>query len=272
MSTIQIRDMDATSEYFVGTCTHVDESDEIDACAKRRIIWLRNMYKRGLRVKVALLDDRPVGFLYVMPIEVCPWGPLGKDLMVIPCLFVLNKQKNQGAGSALIAEAEEEARRLRKKGIVTTGYYSDFWFMPAPFFERRGFSLVGKIRKVTSEGQEEYLNKEVILWKVLDSSVEPPEFLKPNYQFKSISGKVVVDLFFNAFCATSNTEAQRVREVAAEFGDTVVLNEYPSDDPTILKRYQMPRGIFINGKEIGWGYGAPRDGIRKAISQALGNE
>ncbi|MCK4404008.1 MAG: GNAT family N-acetyltransferase [candidate division Zixibacteria bacterium] len=265
MSTIQIRDMDATTEYFVGTCSHVDESDEIDACAKRRIIWLQNMYKRGLRVKVALLDDRPVGFLYVMPIEICPWGPLGKDLMVIPCLFVLNKQKNQGAGSALIAEAEEEARRLRKKGIVTTGYYSDFWFMPAPFFERVGFSIAK--RRKTNPGSP--FGDEAILWRVFDQSAGPPEFLKPNYQFKPQSGKVVVDLFWNIFCQTSNIEAQRVREVAAEFGDAVVINEYPSDDPAILRKHQLPRGIFINGKEIGWGYGAPRDGIRKAISQAL---
>jgi len=269
MSVVQVRDMNETTEYFVGTCSHVDESDEIDATAKRRIKWFRGMHKKGLRVKVALLDDSPVGFLYVMPIEICPWGPLGKDLMVIPCLCVLNKEKNQGAGSALIAEAEEEARRLRKKGIVTTGYYSDFWFMPAPFFERHGFSPVGKIRKVTSEGQEEYLNKEAILWKVFDSTAQAPQFLKSSYQFKPVFGKVIVDLFWNTFCVTSNGEAQRVREVAAEFGDSVVLNEYPSDDPAILRRYQLPRGIFINGKEIGWGYEAPRDGIRKAISQAL---
>lgn len=270
MSEVQICDMDKTTEYFVGACTHVGESDEIDACAKRRIKWFRDMHKKGLRVKVALLDDSPVGFLYVMPIEICPWGPLGKDLMVIPCLFVLNQEKNQGAGSAMIAEAEEEARRLRKKAIVTTGYYSDFWFMPAGFFEKYGFSPLGKIREVTSEGEKEYLSKEALLWKVFDSSAEAPQFLRINYQFKPIAGKVVVDLFWNAFCQTSNIEAQRVREVVAEFGAAVVINEYPADDSTILQRHQIPRGIFINGKEIGWGYEAPKDGIRKAISQALG--
>jgi len=122
---------------------------------------------------------------------------------------------------------------------------------------------------VTSEGEKEYLSKEAILWKVFESSAEPPRSLKPNYRFEPVSGKVVVDLFWNAFCGTSNAEAQRVREVAAEFGDSVVLNEYSADDPAILRRYQLPRGIFINGKEIGWGYEAPRDGIRKAISRAV---
>ncbi len=270
MPKIETRNMDLTTEYFVGTCSHVDESDETDAVAKRRIKWFRDMHKRGLRVKVALLDEKQIGFLYVMPIEICPWGPLGEDLMVIPCLVVLDKEKNQGAGSALVAEVEEEARRQGKKGIVTTGYYSDFWFMPAPFFERLGFSVVGDIRKVTAEGQEEYLNKEALLWKVFDSSARPPESLKPNYRFKPVPGRVVVDLFWNTFCATSNGEAQRVREVAVEFGDSVVLNEYSADDPAIFRQYQLPRGIFVNGREIGWGYEAPKDGIRKAISETVG--
>ncbi len=58
MSKVQICDMDTTTEYFVGTCSHVDESDEIDAASKRRTKWFRDMHKKGLRVKVALLDDR----------------------------------------------------------------------------------------------------------------------------------------------------------------------------------------------------------------------
>ena len=122
---------------------------------------------------------------------------------------------------------------------------------------------------MTSEGEKEYLNKEAILWKVLDPSAEIPRFLQPNYQYKPVPGKVVVDLFANMFCQTSNIEAQRVREVTAEFGGAVIINEYPADDPAVLSRYQMPRGIFVNGKQIGWGYEAPKDGIRKAISQAL---
>ena len=77
----------------------------------------------------------------------------------------------------------------------------------------------------------------------------------------------MVDLFSNIFCKEG--EVQRVREVAEEFGGKVILNEYPSEDPAILSKCQLSRAIFINSKEIGWGYGAPRDGIRKAIQDAL---
>ncbi|MDI7250304.1 MAG: hypothetical protein QME93_09565, partial [Bacillota bacterium] len=96
-----------------------------------------------------------------------------------------------------------------------------------------------------------------------------PRLLTPRNEFEPIPGKVVVDLFWNTFCQTSDIEAQRVREVAAEFGDAVVLREYCADDRSVLLRYERARGIFVQGREIGWGYEAPREGIREAITAAL---
>ncbi len=272
MSSVVIRDMGAGQEYFAATCTHTEESDEIDVCARRRLAWLKSMFPKGLRVKVALQEGEPVGFLYLIPIEVCPWGPLGQDLLVIPCLVVQEKVKGKGVGRALIASAEEENLSQGRKGLVTVAYYHDFWFMPAPFFEKTGFHVVGNIREVTSEGEKEYLSGEAILWKVSDSSAEPPQFLNPNYHFQPIPGKVVVDLFWNTFCQTSNIEAQRVRDVVEEFGDAVTLREYCADDRAVLSRYQLPRGIFVNGNKIGWGYEAPKVGIREAISRQRNSE
>ena len=94
--------------------------------------------------------------------------------------------------------------------------------------------------------------------------IQPHRLYLPVFQFS-----LVVDLFWNTFCPTSDIEAQRVREVAAEFGDSVVVHEYCADERSILSRYQIPRGIFINGKVIWWGHEAPKEGIREAISQAL---
>ena len=260
---IEIRDMETADEYFVGTCTHANESEEIDTCAARRLAWLRSMHDRGLRVKVAALNGERAGFLYAIPIECSPWGPVGRDLLVIPCLYVL--QEGHGLGKALIAAAEEEARRQGRKGIVTIGYRNDFWFMPASFFDANHFVECAQ----NAWGSCDVNDRAVLLWKVLDRQAEAPVPLNHNYRFTAMPGKVVVDLFWNTFCQTSNIEAQRVREVAAEFGDLVVLNEYCADDRAVLCRYQMPRAIFVNGREIGWGYEAPRDGLRKAIAQAL---
>jgi GNAT superfamily N-acetyltransferase len=260
---IRVHDMEATDEYFVGTCTHTNESEEMDSCASRRLAWLKAMDEKGSGVKVATLDGEPAGFLHVIPIEFCPWGPLGRDLLVIPCLCSVNK--GHGVGKALLLAAEEEARQQGRKGIVTIGYFHDFWYMPASFFEANGFMRC----KQPDQERSDLKKTAVLLWKVLDEHAEVPVPLEPNYRFRPIPRKVVIDLFWNTFCQTSDIEAQRVREVAAEFGDSVALTEYCADDRAVLLRYQIPRQIFVNGHGVGWGYEAPKDGIREAITQGL---
>lgn len=255
--------MDSETKYFVGTCTHVADTpailsrEEIETSTTKRIAWLQEMYKQGSRVKVAILDGRPIGFIHLIPSEICPWGLIGEELMVIPCLTVMRKAEGRGAGRRLVQEAEEEARRQGKKGIVTFGYYHEHWFMPATFFEKHGFQVI------------ERKGKEALLWKVFNTRMKVPRLLKSHYRFTPKAGKVVVDLFWNTFCPTSSIEAQRVREVVGEYGDSVILNEYCADDRSTLVCFQLQRGIFINGKEIWWGHEAPKDGIRQAISQAL---
>jgi GNAT superfamily N-acetyltransferase len=260
MAVIEVREMQTDDEYYVSSCSHVNESAEIDASAGRRLAWFKKMYERGLRIKVATLDGKHAGFIYVMPIEVCPWGPLGRDLAALPCLYSHGDEKGQGVGRALVAAAEEEARTQGKKGIVTYGYYHDFWFMPAAYFEKFGYGVA--VRRGNT----------AILWKTFDPSAEAPSFLEAAAVPAPLPETVTVDLFFNSFCGTSDVEAQRVREVAAEFGDAVTLREYDADDPATLRRYGRCRGIFVDGKEIFWGYEAPREGVREAISKALARE
>jgi ribosomal protein S18 acetylase RimI-like enzyme len=258
VSEIEIRDMTPDDEYYVGTCTHENESAEIDASCGRRLTWLKGNYENGIRTKAALLDSERVGFIYIMPIEVCPWGPLGQNLMVVPCLVAHSKAKNRGVGRALLAAAEEETRAQGRKGLVIEAYDWDFFFMPLAYFEKLQFEEVERV------------DNSVLLWKRFDETAEPPRHLKPDYKSEPVPGRVVVDLFYNTFCETSDIEAERVREVAAEFGDGVILNEYPADDRETLLKYQIPRGIYVNGESIFWGHEAPKEGVREAINKALG--
>jgi GNAT superfamily N-acetyltransferase len=257
MSVLQIIDMRPEDERFVASCTHVGETEEWDASCRRRIPWLREMRAQGVRVKVALLDGQHAGFLYLLPIEIAPAGPAGADLSVIQCLTVVNRLKGHGTGHALVAAAEKEARRQDRKGIVVTAFYHDFWFMPAPFFEECGFSVVRR------------RGETAILWKAFDETAQPPQFLERHYQFSPVACKVAIDLFWSRSCLTTDTEAQRVREVAAEFGDAVVLREYCADDPDVRARYGIYRAILIEGQEVGWGYEAPKEGLREAIRAAM---
>ncbi|MFX1314340.1 MAG: GNAT family N-acetyltransferase [Promethearchaeota archaeon] len=254
---IVIRDMTKEDEYYVGTCTHVNENNmEREMSAPRRISWLRSMEKYGLKVKVALLDNIHAGFLYIMPIEINPWDVQGKDLMMFPCLVSHSKFSYKGIGKQLIKAAEEEARDQKRKGIVTMGYFWDFWFMPAKYFTKLGFKVA------TKRGDE------VILWKKFDPNAKPPQFREENYKFQPIKGKIVIDLFWNTFCLTSDVEAQRVREVVSEFGDKVVLNEFSADDQTVLQKYGISRRIYVNGKNIEIGPEIEKDRLRREIMNA----
>ena len=267
MKEIAVRDMQPDDEEVVGTCGHVKETEERTASCWRRIPWLREQYQNGLRVKVALIDGKSVGFLYVMPVEISPQGPVGRDLMVIQCLAGIGPA-GQGVGRALMKAAEEEARRQEQKGIVLIAHYDDSGFMPAYFFEKCGYSRIGEIAEVTDVGERLYLSNKALLWKVFDDSAEPPGFRKQKYVFKPVTGKVVIDLFTTLSCPTFDIEAQRVREVTGEFGDLVVLREYCVDDLKIRDEYGLRRGIFINGNMIGWGHEAPKDGVRAEIEKA----
>jgi hypothetical protein len=42
-----------------------------------------------------------------------------------------------------------------------------------------------------------------------------------------------------------------------------------ADDKDQFLCHQVPRAIFIDGEEIGWGYAAPKEGIREAILKKL---
>jgi len=260
MPDLIIREMEAQDEYFVATCSHENESDEIDASAQVRRRQFEILRSEGGVFKVAILDGEHIGFAYGIPIEWCSFGPLGQSLMVIPCLHVSKEATSHGAGRALIAAVEQAAQASERAGVTITAYQdlSDAeWFMPASFFKPLGYSPVG-VRGQT-----------VLLWKPFSSNATPPHFLQPHYVFEPIEGVVVVDLFWNAFCLTSVIEARRVREVCQEFGGAVQLREYCAEDRDILLQYQISRAIYVNGEETEWGHEAPKDGIRDAINRAL---
>ena len=250
--------MTEDDEYYVGTCTHVNENNiEIEASSPRRISWLKKMKKYGLKIKVAFLDNVHAGFLYIMPIEINPFPIQGKDLMVFPCLVSQSKFSLKGVGKKLIKAAEEESIKQRRKGIATIANFWDFWFMPAKYFEKLGYKVAQK------------RGLEAVLWKQFDPSADPPQFRKPNYKFKPIQGKVVIDLFWNVFCLTSDVEAQRVREVVSEYKNNVVINEYSGTNPSILKKYGLSRSLFVNGKWIEVGPEIEKNRLRQEIEDAI---
>jgi N-acetylglutamate synthase-like GNAT family acetyltransferase len=250
--------MRKTDEYYVGTCTHVDEkSKEMETCAKKRIEYFNQMKKFGLNIKVALIDSQHAGFIYLFPIEHSPWEVQGRNLYLIPCLVSHSKFAGNKIGKALIKEAEKEAKKQKKDGICVYAIDWDNWFMPASYFIHLGFQIA------------DHKDNELLLWKSFNKNAIKPEFIKESYRFKKIKKKVVIDLFYNNFCQTSAIELQRVRSVIKEFGDKVVYNEFNSDNRNTCEKFGISRAIYINGKPLDLKGEIPKEELRKQISNAL---
>ncbi len=240
---------------FVSVCFHVNENNEMNGSGERRTKWMKDKRPDEQIIKVARLDGKTAGFVILYPIEKSPWGPEGKGLYVMSCIEV--PLRGHGIGKGLMQAAEEEVKKRGGKGIAVTAYNWDVPFMPSSFFEKMGYEVASQ------RGPEQ------LMWKKFDDSGTPPAFLEKKYEYAPVAGKVVVDLFHNGSCMTMDIERERVREVAAEFGDKVVLNEYDCNNTETIKEYGIFRGIFVNGKEYYWGYDAPREGIREAINKEL---
>lgn len=257
MAVLDVHEMRSDDEQYVGACSHVGESAEVDASAKRRLAYLGGAYEAGARTFVATLDGSPAGFLYLMPSGIAPWGPIGDDLAVITCLWVPKAVGGQGIGRALLEAAESAARRRGATGLATIAYYHDFWFMPVSYFERMGYRVA------------ERQASRAVLWKPIDLAAPAPRLRPARFEYVPSQAPVTVDLFYVTLCLTSDMEAERVREVAGEFAGDLLLREHRADDPAVRDRSGISRGIYVNGKEIGWGYEAPREGLREAFGAAL---
>lgn len=255
---MQVVDLKDEHMRFVTLCTHIDDpNEERDNLARIRESWLKESLAKGLKVKVVIDNEKPVGFAHCLPIELGTWGMSGKDLMTIPCLTlkydrVYMQEKGSGYGRALVEAVEEEA----KKGVAVLAYDHNFWFMPSSFFKKLGYNEVAR------DGNT------VIMLKTFEP-VELPIMHKSEYQHKLIPGKVVVDAFWNPICLTSIVEIHRVREVCSEFGQKVILNEYNCGIKDILEKYQISRALFINGIPKDWGCAAPKDELRKEIEHLI---
>ncbi|MFX0174016.1 MAG: GNAT family N-acetyltransferase [Candidatus Hodarchaeota archaeon] len=176
-------------QYYTATCSHVHESEEIDFVAKKRSTWYCNMRSKGFKTKVAFLDEKPVGFLHIVPIEFSHWGPIGKDLMVILCQHVETGAKGKGIGRALLQAAEQETIKDDKKGLVVCAYYyEDFWFMLALFYEKHDYKPIIR-KKMTKEGDKNFLDEEAILWKILMKLLNPLLFQGQIINFNLLKGK-----------------------------------------------------------------------------------
>lgn len=260
-SRIRVSEVTENTLWYVACCSQLTEDAETEQAARLHEDWMRKTLTRsGMRAKVALDGDKPIGFLFLVPVERTSWYIAGEELETIQCMNIEEEYRGRGIGELLL-EAAEDTARAHAKGMVVIAYDPSDWFIPATFFRSQGYQEVE--RRGTS----------VLMFKPFDEDTPAPSFVSRHYRSpRLISGKVIVEAFWSPQCLTTALDIVHVREVCDEFGDDVVLHEYNTSMPGMRERFGIPRTLFINGVEKGWGYKIPEAGAFDGAEQTWSQE
>jgi GNAT superfamily N-acetyltransferase len=237
-----------------------DWEDFADA-GDRKERWYEAMSGKGLRVKLALDDDgTPRGMIQYAPIEHS--FAQGASIYLIYCVWVLNQGKGRqnfqkkGMGKALLAAAEEDARRLGAKGMAAWGVALPFW-MKASWYRKRGY------RNVDRNGIAR------LVWKPFSPEAEPPRWIRRRKKPDRVPGQVTVTCFNCGWCQAQNLVAGRAKRAAYELGDRVVFREFNTLDRDVLNEWGTSDALYIDGKEVSTGPPPSYEKIKALIGKKL---
>lgn len=139
--------------------------------------WFEKQYKQGLRMKILKeTNSKMIGFIEYVP-AMNAWRPVNaKNYMFIHCMYISSKKdRNNGAASLLLHEAEKESRALNMSGIcVMTS--DGAWITDKRIFEKNDYLEVDR------RGRFELLSKK---W---DITVKDPNLNDWTLQQKKYKG------------------------------------------------------------------------------------
>ena len=118
---------------------------------KKKLEWFNNVAKRfGSSMKIAYLDNAPVGFMQYAPPEFFPRtkeyaaGPLSEDAVFIACLYISQKDaRGKGSGTVMLRDLLAELKKKECKAVETFARKSsqDNPSGPLRFYLKHGFKV-----------------------------------------------------------------------------------------------------------------------------------
>jgi N-acetylglutamate synthase-like GNAT family acetyltransferase len=243
--------------YFV--CLE-DWSEEMKEAGSHKELWYERMKDKGLRVKLAVDDDKVCGMIQYIPVEYS--FAEGKDLYFINCIWVhgykkgIGNYQKKGIGKSLLKAAEEDAKSKKAKGIVAWGISMPFW-MKASWFKNHGYKKVDKAGVM------------VLLWKSFTEDAVPPKWIKEKKKPGKSEGKVTVTSFINGWCPAQNLVFERAKRASSEFESDVEFRGIYTFDQDIFLEWGIPDGLFVDGKQVRTGPPPSYKKIRKKIAKRV---
>ncbi len=237
-----------------------DWSEELKEAGNHKELWFGKMKEKGLRVKLAVENDRVFGMIQYIPSEHSFIE--GKDIYFINCIWVhgykkgVGNHQKKGVGKSLLKAAEDDVRSRNCKGIAAWGVSLPFW-MKASWFRKQGYV------KVDKNGIA------VLLWKPFTDNAIPPKWIKEKKKPSKTANKVAVTSFKNGWCPAQNLVYERAKRASLEFGDKVDFQEIDTFDRKVFLDWGISDALFIDGKQIRTGPPPSYDKIRKKIAKKV---
>lgn len=235
--------VDLSEEYVPGYLTCLEDwSDEMAESGDHKARWYETMRSRGLRVKLALDEERrAVGMIQYLPIEQSI--AQGRDLYMVLCIWVhgyragVGNHQGHGIGTALLAAAEEDVQRLGAKGLAAWGLTIPMW-MRASWFKKHGYETAERL-----EGRE-------LVWKRFTPDAEAPAWITPGPIPVPVEGQVTMTAYLSGWCPAMNITYERAKRAAEELGEQVVFVSIDTREPAEMRRHGHSDDVFLDGKTL----------------------
>lgn len=256
---MEIQDL-TENHYRPYFCCLEEWSDDLKEAGNRKELWFNKMKDQGLRVKLAVKDEKACGMIQYVPVEHAPCE--GQDLYFISCIWVhghkqgVGNCQKKGIGKALLQAAEEDVKAMNKKGLAAWGLALPFW-MKASWYKKQGF------QKVDRDGIS------VLLWKPFQPDAVPPKWRREKKRPSLTEGKVTITSLINGWCPAQNMVHERAKRAALEFGDRVTFREISTFDRNVFCDWGTSDTLFIDDKEVRTGPPPSYEKIRSKIEKRV---
>lgn len=105
---------------------------------QRKLIWLKDTFDEGMKIKMLDLKQGGRGFIEYIPGDYAWRAVNAKKYMFIHCIWVAGKSKGKGYGSLLLNECIRDAKKAAMKGIAMVTSEGN-WLVGKKFLQKNGF-------------------------------------------------------------------------------------------------------------------------------------
>jgi len=179
-----------------------------------KVEWFQSKLNKGLKIKIAVdKNDKQIGFIEYIPSELA-WRPIKVDnYYFIQCIVLFaKKEKENGIGSLLIQQCEQDAKDNNKSGICAMSSKGP-WIANKSIYEKNDFTLADSLGRFE------------LMFKPFDNGKSKPSFIDWTKQQSKYKGW---NLIYSDQCPWHEKSINDIQESAINNGIKLTVKKLES--------------------------------------------